>query len=132
MQRMVSDELGNVRRDTNESWKERLLQILEGYKPEDICNVDETGCFWKALQNQGLGQRKVECESGKKEENRLTIAFFVNTAGEPEPLTVVIWKSQTPLFQRCKKGPFTQKIMCVDVHCKGVNKVRRRIHRLYT
>ena len=66
MQKMVSDDFGNVRGDTDESWKERLLQILEGYKPEDICNVDETGCFWKALQNQGLGQRKVECESGKK------------------------------------------------------------------
>ena len=54
-QRTVSGESANVRSDTEESWKERLPEILQGYKAEDIWNVDETGCFWKALPDKGLG-----------------------------------------------------------------------------
>lgn len=100
-QRTISGESGDVRSDTDESWRERLPQILEGYKPEDIWNVDETGCFWKALPDKGLGQMKAECKCGKKSKHRVTIAFFVNAAGESESLPVVIWKSQNP---RCFKG----------------------------
>ena len=100
-QRTISGESGDVRSDTDESWRERLPQILEGYKPEDVWNVDETGCFWKALPDKGLGQMKAECKGGKKSKHRVTIAFFVNAAGESESLPVVIWKSQNP---RCFKG----------------------------
>jgi hypothetical protein len=100
-QRTVSGESGDVRSDTNESWKERLPQILEGYKAEDIWNVDETGCFWKALPDKGLGQMKAECKGGKKSKHRVTIAFFVNGVGQSEFQPVVIWKSKNP---RCFKG----------------------------
>ena len=41
---------------TVESWKERLHEIVEGYKAEDIWNMDESGCFWKALPEKGLAQ----------------------------------------------------------------------------
>jgi hypothetical protein len=39
----VSGESGDVRLDTVESWKERLPELLHGYKKEDIWNIDETG-----------------------------------------------------------------------------------------
>ena len=29
-------------------WKERLPEILRGYAKEDIYNLDETRCSWKA------------------------------------------------------------------------------------
>ena len=67
---------------TVESWKERLHEIVEGYKAEDIWNMDETGCFWKALPDKGLAQKGKSCKGGKKSKQRITVAFFVNGAGE--------------------------------------------------
>ena len=72
-QRTVSSESGDVRSDTDKPWKERLPEILQGYKAEDILNVDETGCFWKALPDKGLGQMKAECKGGKKSKHWVTI-----------------------------------------------------------
>ena len=70
MQRRVYGESGDVRSDTVESWRERLPQIVEGYNTEDIWNIDETGCFWKALPDKGLGQVKKECKGNAKVERR--------------------------------------------------------------
>ena len=83
-QRTVSGKFVDVRSDTDESWKERRPEILQGYKAEDIWNVDETECFWKALPDKGLGQIKTECKGCKKSKHRVTIAFFVNRAGQSE------------------------------------------------
>ena len=51
---------------------------------------DETGCFWRALSDKRLGQMKQDCKDGKKSKHRVTIAFFVNGAGESESLSIVI------------------------------------------
>ena len=48
------------------SWKERLPEIIEGYRKDDIWNMDETGVFWKALPNRGFGQKSKECKGGEK------------------------------------------------------------------
>ena len=42
----MSGESGEVREETVKSWKKRLPQILAGYSPEDILNMDETGKFF--------------------------------------------------------------------------------------
>ena len=99
-QRVVSGESGDVRTDTVESWLERLPSIV-GYEARDIWNCDETGLFWKALLDKGLAEKKKACKGGKKSKLRVTIAFFVNSAGESECPAVVIWKSENP---RCFKG----------------------------
>ena len=52
----IVGESGDVSGETVESWKERLPVILAGYKEEDIWNLDETGCVWKALPDHGFGQ----------------------------------------------------------------------------
>ncbi len=96
----VSGESGDVSDLTVESWKERLPELVRGYKAEDIWNLDETGCFWKALPDKGFGRKKTECKGGKKSKHRFTIAFIVNAAGGKE-MPVVIWKSNNP---RCFKG----------------------------
>ena len=91
-QRTVSGESGDVSSETVESWLERVPSIVEGYEARDIWNTDETGCFWRALPDKGLGTAKQECKGGKKSKHRITVTFFVNALGESESPPVVIWK----------------------------------------
>ena len=53
----VCGELGDVRGETIDSWKERLPEILHGYAKEDVWNMDETGVFWQALPDRGFGSK---------------------------------------------------------------------------
>ena len=62
--------------------------------------MDETDCFWRALPDKGFGMKRKQCKEGKKCKQRMTVALFVNAAGEKET-PVVIWKSENP---RCFKG----------------------------
>ena len=91
----IRGESGDVRGDTVTSWKERLPETLQGYAKEDIYNLDETGCFWRALPIRGFGEKGKKCEGGKKSKQRFTIAFLVNAAGEKKA-QIVIWKSERP------------------------------------
>ena len=68
------------------------------YKP--AWNEDETGCFYRALPEKALAEKKKECKGGKKAKERLTIAFFANAAGGREQ-PIVIRKAAKP---RCFKG----------------------------
>ena len=95
----ICGESGDVSGDTVTSWKERLPEIIEGYAKEDVYNLDETGCFWRALPTRGFGERGKKCKGGKKSKHRFTIAFLVNAAGKKET-PIVIWKSERP---RCFK-----------------------------
>ena len=65
-QMVVSGESGDVHGDTVQSWKDRLPELLHGFKKENIWNLDETGCFWKTLPDHGFGQKGKECKGGKK------------------------------------------------------------------
>ena len=96
----VSGESGDVSDTTVESWKERLPELVRGYRAEDIWNLDENGCFWRSLPDKGFGQKKTKCKGGKKSKNRFTSAFIVNVA-EGKEMPVAIWKSENP---RCFKG----------------------------
>ena len=49
--KFISGEAGDVRKETVDSWKERLPELLQGYAPENIWNMDETGQFFRALPN---------------------------------------------------------------------------------
>ena len=42
----ICGESVDVEGATVESWKERLPEIVQGYKKDDIWNMDETGLFW--------------------------------------------------------------------------------------
>ena len=96
----VSGEAADVSEETVDSWKERLETIMEGYEARDIWNLDETGCFYRALPEKTLAQKKSNCKGGKKAKQRLTIAFIANAAGEKE-VPIVIGKAAKP---RCFKG----------------------------
>ena len=56
--RTVSGESGEVSVSTTQSWKERLPEIMEGYDEKNIFNMDETGCFWKALPEKGFAEKE--------------------------------------------------------------------------
>ena len=90
-QMTVSGECGNVSEESVAGWNERAKVLLSGYRKEDVWNTDETGCFYRALPDKTLSVKKKECRGGKKAKERITIAFFVNAAGEKE-LPIVIGK----------------------------------------
>ena len=96
----VCGESGYVSGGTISSWKERLPKLLQGYKAEDIFNLDETGCFWRALPESGFGERGKKHSGGKKSKKRITIAFLVSATGVKET-PIVIWNSKSP---RCFRG----------------------------
>ena len=66
-----------------ESWKERLLELLQGYSSNNIYNLDETGCFWRALPESGFGIKGVKCHGGKKSKHRITVVLIVNMSTLP-------------------------------------------------
>ena len=99
-QMRISGESGDVSGQTIESWKERLPEILRGYSARNIWNIDETGCFWRAMPETGFGKKGSQCHGDKKAKQRFTVALMVNAAGEKQP-PIVIWKSEKP---RCFKG----------------------------
>ena len=72
-----------------------MPEILEGYTAQNIWNIDETGCFWRALPEKGLAEKGKACHGGKKSKLRVTVALFVNAAGEKEK-PIVVWKSANP------------------------------------
>lgn len=52
----VEGESGQVQPETVESWIKRLRELSKGYKPEDIWNEDETGCFFHTLPDKSRTQ----------------------------------------------------------------------------
>ena len=93
-------EADDVAEETITSWMGRIVELTEGYKLEDIWNMDEIGCFFKALPEKGLVEKGKKAKGGKKTKQRLTVAFFVNAAGQKIDQRVVIWKNKsTTLFQ---------------------------------
>ena len=62
----ISGEAAAVSDETVEAWLERLNVLLKGYKPENMWNMDETGCFYRALPEKTLAERNRECRGGKK------------------------------------------------------------------
>ena len=91
----ISGEAGGVREETVTSWQERLPNILSGYSPENIFNMDETGKFFRAPLNRSLAEVSKQCTGGKKSKERTTCAFFVNAAGVKEK-PILIGKSKNP------------------------------------
>ena len=50
--RLVEGESGEVLEQMIESWMGRLREIYIGYRLQDIGNINETGCFFRALPDK--------------------------------------------------------------------------------
>ena len=96
----MSDESGDISGITVASLKERLTEILEGFNKKDVYNLDETGCFWRALPQLDLWRKAKSVKEVKKVSNASQLRLWLNAVGEKEQ-PIVIWKSANP---RCFRG----------------------------
>ena len=75
---------------------ERIKELCKGYDQGDILNMDESGCFFKALPAKGLTQRGKKTKGGKKSKQRITVAFFVSADEGKVGKPIMIWQSKKP------------------------------------
>ena len=61
-QRSIEGESGEVPIQTIEAWMERLPEICRGYKLEDIWNIYESGCIFRALPDRCLSEKRRRCK----------------------------------------------------------------------
>ena len=94
-EKQISGKSLNVSKTTVKSWMERIKELCKGYDHEDILNIDESGCFFKALPTKALAQKGKKSKGGKKFK-RIIVAFFVSADGEKVGKPIVIWWSKTP------------------------------------
>lgn len=133
---VISGESGAVNEETVTEWKNKLPEIMKGYDPRDVFNMDESGLFYRALPDRTLRIRGEECKGGKRSKERLTASFCVNMAGEFEK-TLVIGKCAKP---RCFKRvnvhqlpvtwEFNKKAwMTTDIFTRWINAFNNRMKR---
>ena len=53
-ERRIVDETGDVAEETITSWMEKNQEFTKGFSSENIWNMDECGCFFKTLPDEGL------------------------------------------------------------------------------
>ena len=94
-ERRIVGEGRDVFTQTVTSWMERINELIEGYSLENIWNMDESGCFFKATEQRGLVEKGKHAKGGKKPK-RLNVAFFLNAARVKVGRPIVIWKSKLP------------------------------------
>ena len=66
----ISGEFFDVLEVTVGSWMERLRELCKACQLKDIWNMDESGCFFKALPSKGLVQKgkNVKVEKSQRKE----------------------------------------------------------------
>ena len=84
----VSGEAADISEDTVQSWYERIKHIMQGFKSEDVWNIDETGCFLELFLRKPLLKSTVNAKVVRKP-RRVTIAFIANAAGGKETPIVI-------------------------------------------
>ena len=87
--KQISGESLGVFETTVESWTERIKELCKGYHQRDVWNMDESGCFFKALSAKSLAQKGKKAKGGKRSKQRITVAFFVKADGEKVGKTIV-------------------------------------------
>ena len=96
----VCGESADVDDNVVDDFQSKIGKIVEGYKAEDIFNVDETGLFFKALPDKTLAPKGEACKGGKLAKERITVMLASSsTGGKLKPL--VIGKAKQP---RCFKN----------------------------
>ena len=74
-EKQISGESSDPSEVTVGSWMERFRELCKGYQLKDIWNMDESGCFLKALPSKGLAQLKEKCKGGKSQSKELQVLF---------------------------------------------------------
>ena len=79
---------------------ERIKELCSEYDCQNIWNMDESGCFFKALLSKGMTKKGKKAKGDKKWKQRVTVAFFVSADGGKVEKPVVFWKSKNPYFRK--------------------------------
>ena len=95
-EKQISGESLDVSQTAVESWMELIKELYKGYEQRVILNMDESGCFFKALPAKGLAQKEKKTKGGKKSKQRITVAFFVSADEGKVGKSIVIWQSKKP------------------------------------
>lgn len=108
--KVAAGEASSVEQDAVDDWKARLPRIIDGYSPDDIFNMDETGIFYKLLPDRTLCFKQEKCHGGKRAKDRLTAAVCANMSGTEKLPLLVIGKSKNPrCFKNVKSLPVDYK-----------------------
>ncbi|XP_064633669.1 tigger transposable element-derived protein 6-like [Lineus longissimus] len=94
-QATICGESESVDDNVVDEWKKKLPELVAGYDPKDILNMDESGLFYRALPCKTLRVRGDECKGGKKSKDRIKASLCVNLEGDFEQ-TLIIGKSANP------------------------------------
>ena len=78
---VISGEVASVSNTAVAGWLEQMKELAREYSKEDVWNVDESGCFFRALPDRTLAEKKTICKGDKKAKQRITILFTANAAG---------------------------------------------------
>lgn len=93
--RVVSGESAVVDNTVVKKWVDDLPKTCEGYRNEDIFNMDETGFFFRALPTRTLATKTDLCKGGKLAKDRVTVALACSIMGE-KLKPIVIGKAKRP------------------------------------
>nr|XP_042904651.1 tigger transposable element-derived protein 6 [Parasteatoda tepidariorum] len=96
--------------EANEWKQEKMTDILQKYKPENVYNADEAGLFFQLLPDRTLAFKGEKCYGGKKSKQRLTVLLCANSTGTHKIQPLVIGKSLKPrCFKNVKSLPVEYK-----------------------
>lgn len=85
----VCGESGSVSPETVTEWKEKLPEIVSGYEPKDMYNLDETGLNFRAVPDKTLHVSGEKSSGGKKSKDRITVMLCVNMTEDFEKPLVI-------------------------------------------
>jgi hypothetical protein len=86
---VLSGESAGVNEETCQDWTKRLPGLIEGYKPEDIFNADETGLFYRALPSRSMVVKGDPSKGVKQSKERITVLLACSATGEKlQPLVI--------------------------------------------
>ncbi|XP_053406646.1 tigger transposable element-derived protein 4-like [Mercenaria mercenaria] len=77
----MSGERGDVDKTVVQDWKDKLPSLCEGYEPENIFNMDETGLFYRDSTKSTYFKKGEDCSGGKRSKERLTVALCASMTG---------------------------------------------------
>lgn len=70
-------ERGAVDLKVVSDWKEKLPTLCEGYEPENIFNMDETGLLFRDSTKSTYFQKGEDCAGGKRSKKNKNFKFNV-------------------------------------------------------
>ena len=86
-------ESGGFRGGTVISWKEKLMEIVSSYAPQDVWNLDESGLSWRALSEKDLVYY-IPCALFIS----LNVIFFTSRRPRTRMQDLCLWKKSNHLI----------------------------------